>query len=102
MGPFTIWWRIYVPLGRPALISVALLTVLGSWNDFLGPLMYLSTPDNYTLALGLNAFRNYFPLLPRTDYLMSIATLTVVPMVAMFFFAQRYIVQGFVTSGLKG
>ena len=101
-GYLTIWWRIYVPLGRPALISVALLTVLGSWNDFLGPLMYLSTPDNYTLALGLNAFRNYFPLLPRTDYLMSIATLMVVPMVAMFFFAQRYIVQGFVTSGLKG
>lgn len=101
-GYLTIWWRIYVPLGRPALISVALLTVLGCWNDFFGPLMYLNTPDKYTLALGLNAFRNYFPLLPRTDYLMSIATLMVLPMILMFLLAQRYIVQGFVTSGLKG
>ena len=55
-----------------------------------------------TLALGLNAFRNYFPLLPRTDYLMAIATLMVLPMILMFLLAQRYIVQGFVTSGLKG
>ena len=101
-GFMTIWWRIYVPLGRPALISVALLTILGNWNDFFGPLMYLNTPDNYTLALGLNAFRNYFPRLPRTDYLMAIATLMVLPMILMFLLAQRYIVQGFVTSGLKG
>lgn len=101
-GHFTIWWRIYVPLGRPALISVALLTVLGTWNDFLGPFIYLTKPENYTLALGLNVFRNIFPTIPRTDYVMSISTLMVLPMIIMFLFAQRYIVQGFVTSGIKG
>ncbi len=101
-GHFTIWWRIYVPLSRPAMISVALLTVLGIWNDFLGPFIYLTTPDNYTLALGLNVFRNVFPLAPRNDYIMAISTLMVLPMVVMFLLAQRYIVQGFVTSGLKG
>jgi multiple sugar transport system permease protein len=97
-----IWWRIYVPLARPAMISVALLTVLGIWNDFLGPFIYLTTPDNYTLALGLNVFRNVFPSIVRNDLVMAISTLMVLPMVIMFLFAQRYIVQGFVTSGLKG
>jgi multiple sugar transport system permease protein len=101
-GHLTIWWRIYVPLSRPAMISVALLTVLGIWNDFLGPFIYLTSPDKYTLALGLNIFRNVFPQLPRTDYIMSISTLMVLPMIVMFLFTQRYIVNGFVTSGLKG
>jgi multiple sugar transport system permease protein len=96
---FTIWWRIYVPLSRPALVSVALLTVLGIWNDFFGPLIYLTSPENYTLALGLNMFQGLF--LTRTDYIMAISTLMVLPMVIMFLLAQRYIVQGFVTSGLK-
>ncbi len=97
-----IWWSIYVPLSRPAMISVALLTVLGIWNDFLGPFIYLTDPDNYTLSLGLNVFRNVFPSIVRNDLVMAISSLMVLPMVLMFLFAQRYIVQGFVTSGLKG
>lgn len=101
-GHLTIWWRIYMPLGRPALISVGILTILGMWNDFLGPLIYLTNPDNYTLALGLNVFRNLFTQVPRNDYIMAISTLMVLPMILMFLFAQRYIVQGFITSGLKG
>lgn len=101
-GHLTIWWRIYMPLARPALISVTLLTILGIWNDFLGPFIYLSNPDNFTLALGLNVFRSLFPTIPRTDYIMAISTLMVLPMILMFLFAQRYIVQGFVTSGIKG
>jgi multiple sugar transport system permease protein len=97
---FTIWWKIYIPLSRPALITVVLLTVLGIWNDFFGPLIYLTSPKNYTLALGLNMFQGLF--VTRTDYIMAISTLMVAPMIILFIFAQRYIVQGFVTSGLKG
>jgi multiple sugar transport system permease protein len=96
----TIWWRIYVPLSRPALVSVALLATLGIWNDFFGPLIYLTSPENYTLALGLNMFQGLF--IRRVDYIMAISTLMVLPMILMFLLAQRYIVQGFVTSGLKG
>ncbi len=95
-----IWWKIYIPLSRPALITVVLLTVLGIWNDFFGPLIYLTSPKNYTLALGLNMFQGLF--VTRTDYIMAISTLMVMPMIILFIFAQRYIVQGFVTSGLKG
>lgn len=101
-GHLTIWWKIYLPLARPALISVTLLTILGIWNDFLNPFIFLSDPNNFTLSLGLNLFRNYFPQLARTDYIMAISTLMVLPMVVMFLLAQRYIVQGFVTSGIKG
>ncbi len=78
-----------------------LLTILGIWNDFLGPLIYLTSPSNFTLALGLNLFNGMLST-PRTDYLMAVSTMMVIPMVLLFLFAQRYIVQGFVTSGLKG
>ena len=59
-GKFTIWWRIYVPLSRPVIVTVALLTPLQIWNDFLGPLIYLTKPENYTLALGLSRFQGQF------------------------------------------
>jgi multiple sugar transport system permease protein len=95
-----IWWRIYMPLSRPVLITVALLSTLAIWNDFFGPLIYLSAPDNYTLALGLNLFQGLF--VTRTDYVMAISTLMVLPMIIMFVLAQRYIVSGFIASGLKG
>ena len=99
---FTIWSRIYLPLSRPALVSIALLTILAVWNDFFGPLIYLRNPDNFTLAIGLNFFQLSVVNTARTDYIMAISTLMVLPMVVMFLVAQRYIVQGFVTSGLKG
>ena len=99
-GHLTIWWRIYVPLSRPVLITVALLTTLGIWNDFFGPLIYLTSPENFTLALGLNQFQGLY--VARNDYIMAISTLMVIPMIFMFIFAQRYIVNGFAFSGLKG
>lgn len=99
-GHFMIWWKIYVPLSRPVMVTVALLTTLGIWNDFLGPLIYLTTPANYTLALGLSRFEGQF--VTRADYMMAISTLMVIPMVIMFIFAQRFIIKGFITSGIKG
>jgi len=99
-GHLMIWWKIYVPLSRPVMVTVALLTILGIWNDFLGPLIYLTSPENYTLAIGLSYFQGQF--VTRSDYLMAISTLMVIPMVILFIFAQRYIVKGFITSGIKG
>ena len=97
---FTIWWRIYMPLSRPVLVTVALLATLAIWNDFFGPLIYLTSPENFTLALGLNLFQGLF--ISRIDYIMAISTLMVLPMILLFVLAQRYIVQGFISSGLKG
>jgi multiple sugar transport system permease protein len=99
-GHLTIWWRIYLPLSKPVLVTVALLTTLAIWNDFFGPLIYLTSPRNYTLALGINLFQGLFTT--RTDYIMAISTLMVLPMIVLFVFAQRYIVQGFASSGIRG
>ena len=89
-----------MPLSKPVLVTVALLATLGIWNDFFGPLVYLHSPENFTLALGLNLFQGLY--VSRIDYIMAISTLMVLPMILLFVFAQRYIVQGFISSGLKG
>ncbi len=97
---WTIFWRIALPLARPALVTVALLTFMFAWNDFLGPLIYLSDQAKNTLALGLALFTGQH----QTDWgvLMAASILMMVPVIALFFFFQRYFIKGFTMSGLKG
>ena len=101
---WTIFWRIVLPLSRPALGTVAILSFLYHWNDFLGPLIYLSSTEKFPLALGLR----YFQQLPaeggppQQQLLMAAAVVMALPVIALFLFAQRLFVQGIVSSGLKG
>jgi multiple sugar transport system permease protein len=99
-GELQIYWRIILPLAKPALAVVALFTFMGNWNDFLGPLVYLSDRDQYTLAIGLYGF------LSRSGSawgpLMAAATLMVLPIVALFFLTQRTFIQGITLTGIKG
>ncbi|MBI1294171.1 ABC transporter permease subunit [bacterium] len=95
-----IWWYIFLPLSMPALITVAIFTVQRSWDDFYGPLIYLSSADNYTLALGINLFRGAYT--EELNYMLAVAFLMTLPMVVLFFFAQRYYIRGVVLSGIKG
>jgi multiple sugar transport system permease protein len=97
---FEIYFRIMLPLIKPALTVVAIFTFLYHWNDFLAPLIYLTSPQNYTLSVGLAAFKGLY----QTDwhYLMAASTVTVIPVLVLFFAAQRYFIQGVVLSGLKG
>lgn len=97
---FMIYARIMIPLAKPALAAVAIFTFLNGWNDFIGPLLYLSSPDNFTVAIGLATFRSV--MRTRWDLLMAASTAMIVPVVVLFFFAQRYFIQGIVLSGLKG
>jgi multiple sugar transport system permease protein len=108
---FTIYARIMMPLAKPALITVAIFTFLGTWNDFIQPLLYINSPERFTLAIGLANFRASFGSglqstgaggRTRWDLLMAFATSMTVPVVIVFFLAQRYFVQGVVLSGLKG
>jgi len=108
---FTIYARIIMPLAKPALITVAIFTFLGTWNDFMGPLLYINSPERFTLAIGLANFRASFGSglmstgaggRSRWDLLMAFATAMTVPVIVVFFLAQRYFVQGVVLSGLKG
>jgi multiple sugar transport system permease protein len=102
-NPFQILWQIIVPLMRPALTTVAILTFLNDWNDFFGPFIYLNTADLYTAAVGMRFFQ-YIPLEstdPRDHLLMAAAAMLTVPVLALFAAAQRYFISGVVMSGLK-
>ncbi len=95
-----IFWRIMLPLAKPALVTVGIFTFLGSWNDFFGPLIYLNSPDKFTVAVGLATFRSV--LATRWELLMAASTAMIVPVIVLFFFAQRYFIKGIVMTGLKG
>ena len=95
-----IYWQIVLPLARPALIVVAIFTFLDNWNDFIGPLIYLSNPDKFTVALGLASFQGLYST--QWAYLMAASTVMTLPTVVLFFAAQRYFVRGIVLTGIKG
>jgi multiple sugar transport system permease protein len=97
---FGIYWRIMLPLSKPALITVALFTFLGAWNDLLGPLIYLRKPELFTVAVGLSSYRGILDV--SWHYQLAASTAMIVPVVILFFFAQRYFIGGVVLSGLRG
>ena len=98
-----IYWRIMLPLAKPALATIAIFTFIGTWNDFMGPLLYLAKdPQKFTVALGLAMSRTAFAGRTRWDLLMAASTLMILPVVIVFFVAQRYFIQGIAISGLKG
>lgn len=100
----TTWgcfWRIMLPLATPALAVVALFHTLAVWNDLVGPLIYLSHQDQYTLALGLQVLQSRSGDTPWNE-LMAAATLIVAPVVILFLFAQKTFIQGIATTGIKG
>lgn len=96
---FGIYWRIFLPLAKPALITVAIFTFLAAWNDLLGPLTYLRSPDKFTVATGLASFRSQTDI--SWDLQLAAATAMTLPVVVLFFFTQRYFIRGIVMSGLK-
>ena len=98
---FGIFWRIVLPLSKPALACVALFTFMGVWNDFLGPAVYLQHPEQYTLALGLAQLQGYRGAVTEWNVLMAGATLVIVPVVLLFFLTQRVFIQGIATTGIK-
>ncbi len=97
---FGIYGRIILPLSKPALATVALFTFMRNWNDLLGPLIYLSNKDNYTLALGMNGFFSR----AGTEWalLMAASTVMIMPIIILFFLAQRTFIQGISLTGIKG
>lgn len=98
---FTIYWRIILPLAKPALATIAIFSFMANWNDFMGPLIYLSNSDLYTLALGVNYLRT-FRGGGDLSVQMAASVMFMAPCVLVYFIAQRNIVQGIVTTGLKG
>jgi len=94
-----IYRRVVLPLAKPALATIALFTFIGAWNDFLGPLIYLNDDAKYTLSLGLQQFVSRHGA--EWSMLMAASTVMTLPIVVLFFFAQKTFIQGITLTGLK-
>ena len=99
-GHFTIYSKIIMPLSKPSLIVVSLFSFMGSWNDFLGPLVYLNDGDKFKLSLGLMQFQGMHSA--QWQYMMAAATVVLIPIVIIFFIGQKYFIEGISMSGMKG
>jgi len=97
---FQILLYIILPLAVPAMATIAIFTFQGAWNDFLGPLIYLNDQAHYTITLGLSFFRSTYQT--NWAYLMAASLVTMLPMVVLFFFAQRLFIEGITLTGVKG
>lgn len=95
-----ILWRVILPLSMPAVATVAIFTFQAAWNDFMAPLIYLQKPELYTVTLGLQFFRSTYTT--NWAYLMAASLVTSLPVIVVFFLAQRYFIEGITLSGVKG
>lgn len=97
---FDVFWRIILPLSRPALVLVVVFTFVGTWNDFLQPLIYLNDPNLFTVSLGLSFFQGARET--NWNLLMAGSLLATIPPLILFFIAQRQLIGGISIEGLKG
>jgi ABC-type glycerol-3-phosphate transport system permease component len=96
-----IFWRIYLPLGKPALAALSIFTFQGAWNDLLHPLVYMPNVPNTTLTVGLAFFQTQLTMGGRHTVLMAGALISILPLIIVFFFAQKLFVEGIALSGIK-
>jgi multiple sugar transport system permease protein len=99
-GPFGIYWKVMLPLVKPALAAIGIMSILGSWNNFQGPLIYLSSPEKMPMAYALQLYQTAHSSEP--GLLMAASTLVVLPIIVLFFFTQRYFIEGVSLTGLAG
>lgn len=100
LSEYGIWARVILPLSKPALASLALLTFVNTWNDYMGPFIYLTSNRLWTVQLGLRSFVGQFDA--EYAMIMTGSVLSVVPILIIFLIGQRYFIQGIATSGMKG
>ena len=102
LGHLAIWWKIILPLCRPVTAICAVFTFIGTWNDFLAPLIYLHSDENATLAVALNGFKNQYGGLDDVHLLMALSVLTMIPCIILFIAAQKTFVEGLARGAVKG
>src|SRR5207249_9848848 len=103
-GFWRVYWHIMLPLVKPTLAAIAIFTFMGVWNDFMGPLIYLTDQRLYPLSLGLFALNVETSAQGASSMgvMMAGSLLMTVPVIVIFFFAQKYFIQGVTLTGMKG
>lgn len=94
-----IWSKIYIPLSKPVLVTVALFEFMGRWSDFMGPLIYINSDKYKTLQLGLRSFITEYTT--DTNLLMAASLVIILPCIIIFFFFQKYFIKGITFTGEK-
>lgn len=97
---FRTYWQIMLPLAKSAVLAIGLFQFMASWTDFMGPLLYLTNPDSYTLSLGLQQFQSQKGT--QWGLMMAVSTMMTAPIIVLFFFLQKTFIQGITFSGIKG
>ncbi|WP_445678769.1 carbohydrate ABC transporter permease [Radicibacter daui] len=100
MSEYRIWWNIMLPLSRPALSTLTIFTFVFAWNDFLGPMIYLTKTELKTIQIGLRMFISQYSA--EYGLIMAASVVALVPVLAVFLVLQRFFVEGIASSGLKG
>lgn len=100
-NPFQIFYKIMIPLVKPALTTLMVFCFMGTWNDFMGPLIYLTTPSKFTLPLGLSFFKSTYTILNEWNIMMACAVISVIPTIIIYAAFQKYFVEGISLSGIK-
>ena len=95
-----IFWDIMLPLSAPAVATISVMSFIAHWQDFMGPLIYLSSFEKYTVSIGLRMFQSIYGSFPH--YMLAASNITLIPILCLFFLAQKYFVQGIVLTGMKG
>ena len=98
-GAFLVFWKIILPLAMPVLITLALFTFMGTWNDFLWPLIVMTRDNMYTLPVGLASLLGEHA--QDTELMMAGSVITIIPIILVFLFLQKYYIQGILIGGLK-
>jgi len=101
VGTLGVLWRVVIPLSKPALSTLAVLTFMAHWNDLIGPVLYLSGTDSMTLTMGLAALQGG-DLASRIDLVLAGAIVSMIPILVLFIIAQRAFVRGIAVGGIKG
>jgi multiple sugar transport system permease protein len=96
-----ILFKIFVPISLPVFMIVAIFSFVSTWNDFFGPMIFLNDPDKFTLAVGLNFFKNQYGGAMDMGPLMAMSLISILPVLLLFLIAQKYFVQGIATTGIK-
>jgi len=100
---FQIYWYIMLPLVKPALLAIAVLSFIGNWNNFMGPLIYLNSGEKYPLIMALKFFEQSLSKeAPKFHYMMAMTTMMSIPLLALYFFMQRTLIEGITAGAVKG
>lgn len=99
-SPFKVYWHVFLPVAKPSLATLFIIAFMNNWNEILRPVLYIQSPRLRTLTLGLSQFQTEYST--NWNLLLSASVITILPLIVVYLFSQRFVIEGMMTSGVKG